>query len=112
MCARAGSLLDRDDSEVYVLGAAGEYAKFINHPVADVKNIEIEDPLEKQLSESLNESILSISIYSTVAIESSFYDCYPIVFNPSWSLYMWFLKPSFFLIRLDILEKLNKLGWA
>ncbi|MFC7002116.1 EAL domain-containing protein [Pseudobowmanella zhangzhouensis] len=30
VCARAYSLLDRDDNGVYVLGAAGEYAQYIN----------------------------------------------------------------------------------
>ncbi len=43
LCARAGALLDKDDEGVYVLGAAGEYAQFINHPVSDVKNLEIEE---------------------------------------------------------------------
>ena len=40
VCARAGSVLDRDDNGVYILGAAGDYASYINEPV-DV----ISDPL-------------------------------------------------------------------
>ena len=36
-------MLDREDEEVYVLGAAGEYAKFINQPVFTLKNLEIEE---------------------------------------------------------------------
>ncbi len=30
VCARAGSLIDKGDNAVYVLGAAGEYARYIN----------------------------------------------------------------------------------
>lgn len=30
VCARAGSVLDKDDDGVYVLGAAGEFARYIN----------------------------------------------------------------------------------
>ena len=49
LCARAGSLLDREDEEVYVLGAAGEYAKFINQPVFTLKNLEIEENISRCL---------------------------------------------------------------
>ena len=49
LCARAGSLLDREDEEVYVLGAAGEYAKFINQPVYTLKNLEIEENISRCL---------------------------------------------------------------
>lgn len=33
VCARAGSVLDKDDDGVYILGAAGEFAEYINEPL-------------------------------------------------------------------------------
>jgi diguanylate cyclase (GGDEF)-like protein len=33
VCARAGSVLDKDDDGVYVLGAAGEFARYINESI-------------------------------------------------------------------------------
>lgn len=38
VCARAGSVLDRDDDGVYVLGAAGDYAQFINERIEELHN--------------------------------------------------------------------------
>ncbi|MBC3767529.1 bifunctional diguanylate cyclase/phosphodiesterase [Neptunicella marina] len=36
VCARAGSMLDKDDNGVYVLGAAGEYASYINQKLENM----------------------------------------------------------------------------
>ena len=41
VCARAGSVLDKDDNGVYILGAAGEYASFINESIDNINNSEI-----------------------------------------------------------------------
>ncbi|MDN4504313.1 EAL domain-containing protein [Alteromonadaceae bacterium BrNp21-10] len=41
VCARAGSLLDKDDNGVYVLGAAGEYATYINQKLENMHNDQI-----------------------------------------------------------------------
>lgn len=38
VCARAGSVLDRDDDGVYVLGAAGDYAPYINERIEELHN--------------------------------------------------------------------------
>lgn len=38
VCARAGSVLDRDDDGIYVLGAAGDHAMHINQPVEQLNN--------------------------------------------------------------------------
>jgi diguanylate cyclase (GGDEF)-like protein len=49
LCARAGSLIDREDEEVYVLGAAGEYAKFINKPIDELNSVEIAENIARCL---------------------------------------------------------------
>ncbi len=36
VCARAGAVLDKDDNGVYVLGAAGEFAKYINENIEKI----------------------------------------------------------------------------
>ncbi|MFT4746852.1 MAG: diguanylate cyclase (GGDEF)-like protein [Congregibacter sp.] len=41
VCARAGSVLDKDDDGVYILGAAGEFAAYINERLESVHNEEI-----------------------------------------------------------------------
>ncbi len=38
VCARAGSVLDKDDDGVYVLGAAGEFASYINQKLENLHN--------------------------------------------------------------------------
>lgn len=38
VCARAGSVLDKDDDGVYVLGAAGEFARYINQSLETLHN--------------------------------------------------------------------------
>lgn len=41
LCARAGSVLDKDEDGVYVLGAAGELASFINERLESIHNDKI-----------------------------------------------------------------------
>ncbi|MCF2947330.1 EAL domain-containing protein [Paraglaciecola aquimarina] len=41
VCAKAGSVLDIDDDEVYVLGAAGEFAVYINKKLENLHNVKI-----------------------------------------------------------------------
>ncbi|WP_293748708.1 EAL domain-containing protein [uncultured Paraglaciecola sp.] len=41
VCAKAGSVLDVDDDGVYVLGAAGEFAPYINEKLENVHNARI-----------------------------------------------------------------------
>ncbi|MEG3766998.1 bifunctional diguanylate cyclase/phosphodiesterase [Alteromonas sp. 14N.309.X.WAT.G.H12] len=49
VCARAGSVLDRDDNGVYVLGAAGNFASFINQPVESIENLSIVENINRSL---------------------------------------------------------------
>lgn len=49
LCARAGSVLDRDDDSVYVLGAAGGFAQFINEPIERVRNNAIVEQVSRCL---------------------------------------------------------------
>ncbi|GGW91700.1 bifunctional diguanylate cyclase/phosphodiesterase [Alteromonas halophila] len=49
LCARAGSVLDRDDDGVYVLGAAGGFAQFINEPIETVQSDEIVEQVNRCL---------------------------------------------------------------
>ena len=41
VCARAGSVLDREDDGVYILGAAGEFASYINEKLDNLHNAQI-----------------------------------------------------------------------
>ena len=41
VCARAGSVLDKDDDGVYVLGAAGEFAQYINESIDTIHDEKI-----------------------------------------------------------------------
>ena len=41
VCARAGSVLDKEDDGVYILGAAGEFANYINERLENVHNTKI-----------------------------------------------------------------------
>lgn len=41
VCARAGSVLDKDDDGVYILGAAGEFASYINSKLENIHNAKI-----------------------------------------------------------------------
>lgn len=49
VCARAGSVLDRDDDGIYVLGAAGHFATFINKPVEDINDESIVENINRSL---------------------------------------------------------------
>ncbi len=73
LCARAGSLLDREDEEVYVLGAAGEYAKYINQPVFTLKNLEIEENISRclRLKKHIFEPSCSVLYISRAGFEAA-----------------------------------------
>ncbi|WP_026376841.1 two-component system response regulator [Aestuariibacter salexigens] len=49
VCARAGSVLDKDDNGVYVLGAAGEYATYINQPLESIHDAMIVEHVNRCL---------------------------------------------------------------
>lgn len=49
LCARAGSVIDIDDNGVYVLGAAGDYAPFINCPIENITDKHIVEQVNRCL---------------------------------------------------------------
>ncbi|RDV24022.1 EAL domain-containing protein [Alteromonas aestuariivivens] len=49
VCARAGSVLDHDDNGVYILGAAGDFAGYINQPLATLHHPEIVENVSRCL---------------------------------------------------------------
>ena len=75
LCARAGSLIDREDEDVYVLGAAGEYAKFINRPIEDIHNDEIADNVARCLrfKKHIFEYGFSVLFISRAGFEAAVY---------------------------------------
>lgn len=49
VCAKAGAILDKKEDGIYVLGAAGDYAKFINKPIDRLDNQEISEAIHRCL---------------------------------------------------------------
>ncbi|WP_018983708.1 two-component system response regulator [Salinimonas chungwhensis] len=49
VCAKAGSMLDKDSDEIYVIGAAGEFARLINQPVSHLNNPAISENIARCL---------------------------------------------------------------
>ncbi|QJR81619.1 EAL domain-containing protein [Alteromonas pelagimontana] len=49
VCARAGTVLDREDDGVYVLGAAGDFASYINERIENIHNDTIVENINRCL---------------------------------------------------------------
>ena len=75
LCARAGSLLDLDDENIYVLGAAGEYAEFINQPVNTIHNDEITENVHRclRLKQHIFDISCSVLYISRAGFEAAVY---------------------------------------
>lgn len=75
LCARAGAVLDRDDNGVYVLGAAGEYASFINEPIDTIRNSEIAEQVSRclRLKRHIFESNSSVLYINRAGFEAAVY---------------------------------------
>ena len=75
LCARAGSLLDLDDENIYVLGAAGEYAEFINQPVNNIHNDEITENVHRclRLKQHIFDISCSVLYISRAGFEAAVY---------------------------------------
>ena len=73
LCARAGSLIDREDEDVYVLGAAGEYAKFINKPIQELNSAEIAENIARclRLKKHIFEHNFSVLFISRAGFEAA-----------------------------------------
>lgn len=71
VCARAGSVLDKDDEGVFVLGAAGEFAPYINKKIESIHNSKIISAVEECLRKKQH---LYYSGYSVLYMNSSGYE--------------------------------------
>jgi diguanylate cyclase (GGDEF)-like protein len=86
VCAKAGSVLDKDDDDVYVLGAAGQFAPYINERLENLHNTRIvkfvnsclqqkEHIFEKEFSVLyLNSSGYEAAVYLQIGTEISSVD--------------------------------------
>ena len=70
LCARAGSVLDKDEDGVYVLGAAGDLAGFINERLESIqrKNCDANHPMPQNRNHIFGED------FSVLYMDSSGYE--------------------------------------
>ncbi|MDO6476991.1 EAL domain-containing protein [Alteromonas sp. 1_MG-2023] len=75
VCARAGSVLDRDDNGVYILGAAGNFASFINEPVETIEDPAIVENINRslRLKKHILENHSSILYLNSSGFEAAVY---------------------------------------
>jgi diguanylate cyclase (GGDEF)-like protein len=75
VCAKAGSVLDREDEGVYVLGAAGEFAPYINEKLENVHNARIVKFVNccLQLKEHVFEKEFSVLYLNSSGYEAAVY---------------------------------------
>ena len=76
VCARAGSVLDKDDEEgVYVLGAAGEYATYINERIEQMRAPHIVEHVNRCLKyqKHVFEDDFSVLYISSSGFEAAVY---------------------------------------
>ncbi|MFC3093627.1 EAL domain-containing protein [Alteromonas sediminis] len=71
VCAKAGTVLDKSDDGVYILGAAGAYASFINEPINHLSNVEIRDAINRCLKIKTH---LFESTYTVLYLNGSGYE--------------------------------------
>ena len=75
VCARAGSVLDRDDDGVYVLGAAGDYATYINERIESLHNALIVEHVSRclRLKKHIFEAGVSVLYLNSSGFEAAVY---------------------------------------
>lgn len=75
VCARAGSVLDRDDDGVYVLGAAGNFANFINEPIETIHDSNIIEHVIRclRLKRHIYEPTCSVLYLNSSGFEAAVY---------------------------------------
>lgn len=71
VCARAGAVLDKEDNGVYVLGAAGEFAKYINENLDNLHDEKIVESVSRCLK---NQQHVYENDYSVLFLNSSGYE--------------------------------------
>lgn len=75
VCAKAGSVVDREDDGVYVLGAAGGFAEFINQPIDNIHNEDIVEHVGRclRLKKHIYEPNCSILYINSSGFEAAVY---------------------------------------
>lgn len=75
VCAKAGSVIDRDDDGVYVLGAAGEFASYINQPIEALHSATIVENVSRclRIKQHIYEEDFSILYISSSGFEAAVY---------------------------------------
>lgn len=75
LCARAGAVLDKEDNGIYVLGAAGEYADFINEPIEQIRDSEIVEQVNRclRLKQHIIEPQSSVLYINRAGFEAAVY---------------------------------------
>lgn len=75
VCARAGSVFDKDDDGVYILGAAGEFASYINERLDSLHNARIVKFVNccLQLKEHIFEKEFSVLYLNSSGYEAAVY---------------------------------------
>ncbi len=71
VCARAGSVLNKDDDAVYVLGAAGEFASYINKKIEHLHDVKIVQVVNECLQQKQH---IYEKNYTVLYLKSSDYD--------------------------------------
>ena len=75
VCAKAGSVLDRDDDGVYVLGAAGHFAGYINKPIEALENQELVENVARclRIKQHIFENEFSVLYINSSGFEAAVY---------------------------------------
>ncbi|GAC20068.1 bifunctional diguanylate cyclase/phosphodiesterase [Paraglaciecola arctica] len=75
VCAKAGSVLNKDDDGVYILGAAGEFAPYINEKLENIHNAKIVKFVNccLQLKEHIFEKEFSVLYLNSSGYEAAVY---------------------------------------
>ncbi|WP_199271344.1 EAL domain-containing protein [Paraglaciecola sp. L1A13] len=71
VCARAGSVLNKDDDAVYVLGAAGEFASYINKKIEHLHDVKIVQVVNECLQQKQH---IYENNYTVLYLKSTDYD--------------------------------------
>lgn len=75
VCARAGSVIDKDDDGVYVLGAAGDFASYINERIESLHNAAIVETVNRclKIKKHLFEDHYSVLYINSSGFEAAVY---------------------------------------
>ncbi|WP_137165896.1 two-component system response regulator [Salinimonas lutimaris] len=73
VCARAGSVLEREDDGIYVLGAAGDHAMHINQPVEQLNNPHLIESIHRclRLKQHISEPEFTVLFLQRAGFEAA-----------------------------------------